>query len=106
MRQKIDEYIATSPEVTPFLKLQYDVLRDIVDKGEDGWVELVLVPAGGVLSTPEAGRSYLTAVAIQLVSLISLWNYPMFLLYWTASLWTRLNCEYYSLQNSSKSVRY
>ncbi|KAI0052741.1 GMC oxidoreductase [Auriscalpium vulgare] len=66
MRKQLDEYIETSPEVTPFLKKQYDVLRDIVDKGEDGWVEMVLVPAGGVLSTPEAGKSYLTAVAIQL----------------------------------------
>ncbi|KAI0066979.1 alcohol oxidase [Artomyces pyxidatus] len=65
MRAQLESYIA-SADLTPMQKVQYDVLRDIVDKGEDGWVEMVVVPAGGVLSAPEEGRSYLTAVAIQL----------------------------------------
>ncbi|KAH9980184.1 alcohol oxidase [Lactifluus volemus] len=36
-----------------------------LQKGEEGWVEIVVVPSGGVLSPPQAGESYMTGVAIQ-----------------------------------------
>ncbi|KAI0316367.1 GMC oxidoreductase-domain-containing protein, partial [Amylostereum chailletii] len=53
-------------EIAPLRRIQYDVLRAALDGGEVGWLELVLVPSGGVLSPPVRGKSGATVVAIQL----------------------------------------
>ena len=67
MRKELDSSLE-SMHLTPLQHSQYQVLKKLVDGGQAGWVELVLVPSGGVVSTPENNTGYLTAVAIQLVS--------------------------------------
>jgi hypothetical protein len=66
MRASLDKELAER-SLTPLQKVQYQHLKDLVDKGEEGWVEIVVVPSGGVLSPPQAGESYMTGVAIQQV---------------------------------------
>ncbi|KAI0260709.1 hypothetical protein BC834DRAFT_504041 [Gloeopeniophorella convolvens] len=65
MRATLDENLAKK-SLTPLQKIQYQHLKDLVDKGDEGWVEIVVVPSGGVLSPPHPGKNYLTGVAIQL----------------------------------------
>ncbi|KAN0125467.1 hypothetical protein V8E53_015437 [Lactarius tabidus] len=64
MRDSLDQDLAERI-LTPLQKAQYQHLKDLVDGGEEGWVEIVVVPSGGVLSPPKPGENYLTAVAIQ-----------------------------------------
>jgi hypothetical protein len=66
MRASLDKELAERP-LTPLQKVQYKHLKDLVDKGEEGWVEIVVVPSGGVLSPPQPGGNYMTGVAIQQV---------------------------------------
>ena len=66
MRASLDQDL-TERTLTPLQKVQYQHLKDLVDDGEEGWVEIVVVPSGGVLSSPKPGENYLTAVAIQQV---------------------------------------
>jgi hypothetical protein len=66
MRDSLDQDLAERI-LTPLQKAQYQHLKDLVDGGEEGWVEIVVVPSGGVLSPPKPGENYLTAVAIQQV---------------------------------------
>jgi hypothetical protein len=67
MRASLDKELA-GRSLTPLQKVQYQHLKHLVDKGEEGWLEIVVVPSGGVLSPPQAGKNYMTAVAIQQVS--------------------------------------
>jgi hypothetical protein len=67
MRASLDKDLAERA-LTPLQKAQYRHLKDLVDDGEEGWVEIVVVPSGGVLSPPKPGENYLTGVAIQQVS--------------------------------------
>jgi hypothetical protein len=53
--------------IKPLQAIQYQVLRRLLDEGNVGWVEMTLVPSGGVLSTPASGKGGATVVAIQLV---------------------------------------
>ncbi|KAI0304334.1 hypothetical protein B0F90DRAFT_1815682 [Multifurca ochricompacta] len=64
MRASLDKDLAER-SLTPLQKVQYQHLKDLVDKGKEGWVEIVVVPSGGVLSPPQPGKNYLTGVAIQ-----------------------------------------
>lgn len=66
MRTSLDQELAERP-LTPLQKVQYQHLKDLVDEGEEGWVEIVVVPGGGVLSSPRPGENYMTGVAIQQV---------------------------------------
>ena len=66
MRASLDKDLAERP-LTPLQKVQYKHLKDLVDSGEEGWVEIVVVPSGGVLSRPQPGGNYMTGVAIQQV---------------------------------------
>jgi hypothetical protein len=66
MRASLDKDLAERP-LTPLQKVQYQHLKDLVDSGEEGWVEIVVVPSGGVLSPPRPGENYMTGVAIQQV---------------------------------------
>ena len=66
MRASLDEDLAQRP-LTPLQKVQYQHLKDLVDSGEEGWVEMVVVPSGGVLSPPRPGENFMTGVAIQQV---------------------------------------
>jgi hypothetical protein len=66
MRASLDKDLAERP-LTPLQKVQYQHLKDLVDGGEEGWVEIVVVPSGGVLSRPQPGENYMTGVAIQQV---------------------------------------
>ena len=66
MRASLDQDLAERT-LTPLQKAQYQHLKDLVDNREEGWVEIVVVPSGGVLSPPKRGENYLTAVAIQQV---------------------------------------
>jgi len=66
MRASLDKDIEER-SLTPLQKVQYQHLKDLVDKGEEGWVEIVVVPSGGVLSPPQPGGNYMTGVAIQQV---------------------------------------
>ena len=66
MRAALDKDLAERP-LTPLQKVQYQHLKDLVDNGEEGWVEIVVVPSGGVLSPPRPGENYMTGVAIQQV---------------------------------------
>ncbi|THH10177.1 hypothetical protein EW146_g8451 [Bondarzewia mesenterica] len=65
MRKELDLSLSRIP-LTPLQRAQYKVLKNLVDGGKAGWVELVLVPSGGVISVPESGKAYFTAVAVQL----------------------------------------
>ncbi|KAI0248588.1 hypothetical protein BJV78DRAFT_1234674 [Lactifluus subvellereus] len=64
MRASLDKELVEK-SLTPLQKVQYQHLKHLVDKGEEGWVEIVVVPSGGVLSPPRAGKNYMTAVVIQ-----------------------------------------
>jgi len=64
MRASLDKDLEER-SLTPLQKVQYQHLKDLVDKGEEGWVEIVVVPSGGVLSPPQPGGNYMTGVAIQ-----------------------------------------
>jgi len=64
MRASLERDLAERP-LTPLQKVQYQHLKDLVDKGEEGWIEMVVVPSGGVLSPPRPGENYMTGVAIQ-----------------------------------------
>ena len=66
MRASLDKDLAQMP-LTPLQKVQYQYLKDLVDSGEEGWVEIVVVPSGGVLSPPQPGENFMTGVAIQQV---------------------------------------
>ena len=66
MRASLDKDLAQRP-LTPLQKVQYQHLKDLVDSGEEGWVEMVVVPSGGVLSPPRPGENFMTGVAIQQV---------------------------------------
>jgi hypothetical protein len=66
MRASLDKDLAERP-LTPLPKVQYKHLKDLVDSGEEGWIEIVVVPSGGVLSRPQLGENYMTGVAIQQV---------------------------------------
>lgn len=66
MRASLDIDLARMP-LTPLQKAQYQHLKDLVDSGEEGWVEMVVVPSGGVLSPPRLGENFMTGVAIQQV---------------------------------------
>jgi hypothetical protein len=66
MRASLEKDLAERP-LTPLQKVQYQHLKDLVDKGEEGWIEMVVVPSGGVLSPPRPGENYMTGVAIQQV---------------------------------------
>lgn len=66
MRASLDKDLAQRP-LTPLQKVQYQHLKDIVDNGDEGWVEMVVVPSGGVLSPPRPGDNFMTGVAIQQV---------------------------------------
>ena len=74
MRASLDQDLAERT-LTPLQKVQYQHLKDLVDDGDEGWVEIVVVPSGGVLSPPKPGENYLTAVAIQQVRNFS---FPLF----------------------------
>ena len=92
MRASLDKELAER-SLTPLQKVQYQHLKDLVDKGEEGWVEIVVVPSGGVLSPPRAGESYMTAVAIQQVRIfLTTWNITLTICFHstTARLWTGL----------------
>ncbi|KAI9443307.1 alcohol oxidase [Lactarius indigo] len=64
MRASLDQDLAART-LTPLQKVQYQHLKEVVDNGEEGWMEIVVVPSGGVLSPPKPGENYLTGVAIQ-----------------------------------------
>jgi len=66
MRAALDKDLAQR-SLTPLQKVQYQHLKDLVDSGEEGWVEMVVVPSGGVLSPPRPGENFMTGVAIQQV---------------------------------------
>ncbi len=66
MRASLDKDLAQR-SLTPLQKVQYQHLKDLVDSGEEGWVEMVVVPSGGVLSPPRPGENFMTGVAIQQV---------------------------------------
>jgi hypothetical protein len=66
MRASLEKDLAERPS-TPLQKVQYEHLKSLVDEGEKGWVEIVVVPSGGVLSPPRPGENYMTGVAIQQV---------------------------------------
>jgi hypothetical protein len=66
MRAALDKDLAKR-SLTPLQKVQYKYLKELVDNGEEGWVEIVVVPSGGVLSPPRPGENYMTGVAIQQV---------------------------------------
>ena len=68
MRASLDKDLAERP-LTPLQKVQYKHLKELVDNGEEGWVEIVVVPSGGVLSPPRPGENYMTGVAIQQVGI-------------------------------------
>jgi len=76
MRASLDQDLAERT-LTPLQKAQYQHLKDIVDDGEEGWVEIVVVPSGGVLSPPKPGENYLTGVVIQQVRDFSFSITPM-----------------------------
>jgi hypothetical protein len=76
MRASLDQDLAERI-LTPLQKAQYQHLKDLVDGGEEGWVEIVVVPSGGVLSPPKPGENYLTAVAIQQVRDFSFSTWPV-----------------------------
>ena len=71
MRTSLDQNLAERT-LTPLQKVQYQHLKDLADDGEEGWVEIVVVPSGGVLSPPKPGENYLTGVAIQQVRCLSI----------------------------------
>ncbi len=66
MRASLDKDLAQRP-LTPLQKVQYQHLKELVDNGEEGWVETVVVPSGGVLGPPRPGENFMTGVAIQQV---------------------------------------
>jgi hypothetical protein len=66
MRTSLDKELAQRP-LTPLQKVQYQHLKELVDNGEEGWVETVVVPSGGVLGPPRPGENFMTGVAIQQV---------------------------------------
>ena len=66
MRASLDQDLAERT-LTPLQEAQYRHLKKIVDNEEEGWMEIVVVPSGGVLSPSKPGENYLTAVAIQQV---------------------------------------
>ena len=49
-------------------RIQYDFLRKILKTGDVGWVEMVLVPSGGIMSPPTSSAGGATVVAILMVS--------------------------------------
>jgi hypothetical protein len=96
MRASLDKDLAERP-LTPLQKVQYQHLKELVDNGEEGWVEIVVVPSGGVLSPPRPGENYMTGVAIQQVGECRCMNgyqaltctLPLV----TACIWNRLSCQ-------------
>lgn len=66
MRAALDSFIATEP-LTNLQKAQYTVLKRFADNGVDGWLDLSVLPQGGLISVPEVNRSYFTAGAVNLV---------------------------------------
>ncbi|EIM84790.1 FAD-linked reductases C-terminal domain-containing protein [Stereum hirsutum FP-91666 SS1] len=65
MRTALDNYIATEP-LTNLQKAQYTILKRFADNGVDGWLDLSVLPQGGLISVPEVNRSYFTAGAVNL----------------------------------------
>ncbi|KZV66002.1 GMC oxidoreductase [Peniophora sp. CONT] len=52
--------------LTAMQHVQYDLLLQLLDAGDVGWVEMVLVPSGGIVSPPTLSAGGATVVAIQL----------------------------------------
>ncbi|KAH9179334.1 hypothetical protein EDB89DRAFT_1926666 [Lactarius sanguifluus] len=55
MRASLDHDLVART-LTALQKAQYH-LKDLVDSGEEGWVEIVVVPSGGVRGPPKAGEN-------------------------------------------------
>ncbi|KAI0034677.1 hypothetical protein K488DRAFT_83742 [Vararia minispora EC-137] len=69
LRRELDisiSHLDREGKLTPFQRIQYNVLRRLVDEGNVGWVEMVLVPTGGILGAPIPGKGGATVIAIQL----------------------------------------
>ena len=93
MRTSLEKDLAERP-LTPLQKVQYQHLKNLVDKGEEGWIEMVVVPSGGVLSPPRPGENYMTGVAIQQVGkVLSQGCYQSLIVSFltTAYIWTGLS---------------
>jgi hypothetical protein len=95
MRTSLEKDLAERT-LTPLQKVQYQHLKNLVDKGEEGWIEMVVVPSGGVLSPPRPGENYMTGVAIQQVgkALVQDWN-QLLIVFSTARIWTGLSRQYF-----------
>ncbi|KAH8998479.1 hypothetical protein EDB92DRAFT_1835405 [Lactarius akahatsu] len=73
MRASLDQDLAART-LTALQKAQYQHLKGLVDGGKEGWVEIVVVPSGGVRGLRKA---YMTGVAIQQVGGFSFPINPM-----------------------------
>lgn len=70
IRQNLSETLTklgNQGRLTAMQRVQYDLLLQLLDDGDVGWVEMVLVPSGGIVSPPTLSAGGATVVAIQLV---------------------------------------
>ena len=71
MRKELDlslTRLADEGRLTIMQRIQYDFLRKILKTGDVGWIEMVLVPSGGIMSPPTSSAGGATVVAILMVS--------------------------------------
>ncbi|VDB91244.1 unnamed protein product [Peniophora sp. CBMAI 1063] len=69
MRRELDTSLANLADkerTTPMQRVQHGLLRKLLDAGDVGWIEMVLVPSGGIVSPPTLSAGGATVVAIQL----------------------------------------
>ncbi|KAK0469217.1 alcohol oxidase [Desarmillaria tabescens] len=62
MRAVLDDYLA-SEALTPLQTVQYNIVKQLIDEGKVATTSLLLVPSGGLVSTPAAGQGYISVVS-------------------------------------------
>ncbi|KAG7451650.1 alcohol oxidase [Guyanagaster necrorhizus] len=62
MRAVLDNYLANAT-LTPLQKVQYDVIKQFIDGGEVATASLLVLPSGGLVSTPAADQGYISVVS-------------------------------------------
>ncbi|KAK0194341.1 alcohol oxidase [Armillaria mellea] len=62
MRAALDTFLA-SETLTPLQTVQYNLTKQLLDGGEVATSSLLVVPSGGLVSTPAAGQGYISVVS-------------------------------------------
>jgi len=74
MRQGLDGELA-GMKLTPLQSAQYNLLKNMADGGQVGWVTPIALPRGGAAGPAAPNTSYITVAAFQMV-----YNFVYFLL--------------------------